>query len=71
MGTRTSTRFANCYVRIRLVAGIAPSRPGAHLPRIGGIALATDLIILIVHPSMGDTPWRCSVGYPTAYRVLG
>jgi hypothetical protein len=55
-GTRALIRSSNYYVRILRGVGIAPSRPGAHLPRSGDIAPATDSIILIVHLCVGDTP---------------
>jgi hypothetical protein len=69
--TRMLIRSSNCCVQILPGVSIAPSRLGAHLPKIGGIVPATDLIILIVRLCVGDTPWRCSVGYPATYRVLG
>jgi hypothetical protein len=71
MGTRMLIRSSSYCVRIRQGVGIAPSRPGAHLPRIGDTVLATDSIILIAHLCVGGTPWRYSVGCPTACRVLG
>jgi hypothetical protein len=70
-GTRMLIRLASYCVQTPPGVSIAPSRPGAHLPRTGGIALATDLIILIVRPFVGDTPWKYSVGCPTACTVLG
>jgi hypothetical protein len=70
-GTRALIRSASYCVQTPPGVSIVPSHPGAHLPRTGGIALATDLIILIAHPFVGDTPWRCSAVCPTACRVCG
>jgi hypothetical protein len=70
-GTRALICLANCYGRILLGVGIAPSHPGARLPKNGDIAPATDLIVLIVRLFMGDMLWRCFAVSPTAYRVLG
>jgi hypothetical protein len=70
-GTRALIHSANCCVQIQPAVGIAPSRPGARLPRIGGIVPATDSIVLIACLFVGDMPWRYSVGCPTACRVLG
>jgi hypothetical protein len=70
-GTRALIRLASYCVRTPLGVSIAPSHPGAHLPRNGGIVLAIDLIILIVHQYVGDTPWRCFAGCLVVCRVLG
>jgi hypothetical protein len=70
-GTRALICSASYYVQTLPGVSIAPSRPGAHLPRTGGIVLATGLIVLIAHPFVGDMPWRCSVVCPTACRVHG
>jgi hypothetical protein len=69
--TRALIRSANCCGRIQPGVGTAPSCPGARLPRNGDIAPATDSIVLIACLCVGDTPWRCSAGYPTFCRVLG
>jgi hypothetical protein len=42
MGTRMSTRSANCYVQIWREAGIAPSHLVTRLPRSRDIVQATD-----------------------------
>jgi hypothetical protein len=68
--TRTLIRSANCCVQTLPGVNIAPSHPGAHLPKIGDIVPATDLIVLIAHLYVDGMRWRCSVGYPTACRVL-
>jgi hypothetical protein len=68
METRALIRLASCCVRIQ--QGVAPNRPGTHLPRNGGIAPATDSIVLIARPCVDDTPWKYSVGSPTACRAL-
>jgi hypothetical protein len=56
METRALIRSSSYCVQIQPGVGIAPSRPVARLPRIGDIVPATDLIILIAHPCVGDTP---------------
>jgi hypothetical protein len=71
MGTRALIRSSSYCVQIRQGVSIAPSRPDAHLPRIGDIVPATDSIVLIAHLCVGDTLWRYSVGCPTACRVPG
>jgi hypothetical protein len=68
--TRALIRSSNYCVQILPGASIVPNRLAVHLPRIGDIVPATDLIVLIVRPCVGDTPWRCSVGSPATYRVL-
>ena len=70
-GTCVLIRLASYCVQTPLGVGIVPSRSGAHLPRNGGIALATDLIVLIAHLCVGGRPWKCSVGCPIICTVLG
>jgi hypothetical protein len=53
--TRTLICLSSCCVQIQLGVGIAPSRLVARLPRIKDIVPATDLIILIARPCVGDT----------------
>jgi hypothetical protein len=69
--TRALIRSSNYCAQTLPGVSIAPNRLGAHLPKIRDIVPATDSIVLIVRPVRGDMPWRCSVGYPAAYRVLG
>jgi hypothetical protein len=71
MGTRALIHSSSYCAQIQRGVSIAPSRLDAHLPRIRDIVLATDSIVLIARLCVGDTPWRYSVGCPTACRVLG